>query len=83
MKKGLTKQEVIDWAISKGYHKDKYGHLQKGEHRIKIQATSIRYEVKVHHPAALYSGAKNEWMRLRSGYLKDLSIKEGKLSGLK
>uniref|UniRef100_A0A6M3JN62 Uncharacterized protein n=1 Tax=viral metagenome TaxID=1070528 RepID=A0A6M3JN62_9ZZZZ len=79
----MTKQEFIDWAISKGYTRDSYGHYQKTSDkgtitRFKIQANSVRYERKaliVDH---------NEWLRSTSGYYKNLSITpEGKLSGMK
>ena len=82
----MTKQELINWAKSKGYHLDKYGHLQKiassgQKYRIKIQANSARYEKQITFSATEYSRAKNEWLRLNSGYLKDMSItSEGKLS---
>ena len=83
----MTKQEFIKWAKSKGWAEDKFGHLKKEynskEYRFKIQSILVRYEVKIHHEAGQYSPASNEWMRLRSGYLKDLRIaSNGKLSGL-
>ena len=78
----MTKQELENWLISKGYSKDKFGHYQRTINRIttrfKMQANSARYEKKaeiVDH---------NEWLRLASGYYKNLSITpEGKLSGMK
>ena len=79
----MTKQEFIDWVISKGYKKDTYGHYQRTSDkgtvtRFKIQATSARYERRariVDH---------NEWLRVASGYYKSLSITpEGKLAGMK
>jgi hypothetical protein len=79
----MTKQDFINWVISKGYTKDSYGHYQKTSDkgtttRFKIQANSVRYEHKeviVDH---------NEWLRSASGYYKNLSITpEGKLSGMK
>ena len=79
----MNKQDFINWVISKGYKKDTYGHYQntsvKGTvTRFKIQANSARYERKaqiVDH---------NEWLRIASGYYKNLSITpEGKLSGMK
>ena len=81
---GLTKKEVIDWAIGRGWELDKWGHLQRTtadgtRHRIKLSNTMARFEVRVIH-----SQPPNEWMRLRSGYYKDLRISEtGKLAGLK
>ena len=88
MAKKLTKQQIIDWAIGKGWELDKWGHLQKKvgdkEYRFKLSSTAMRYEAKVHHPGTQYSKPSSEWMRLRSGYYKDLSIlPDGKLSGLR
>jgi hypothetical protein len=83
----MTKQELINWLISKGYTKDNYGHYQvtrNGEKiRVKIQATSARYEKQINLPT--YDGkSEHEWLRIRSGYYKDLSINDkGQLSGMK
>ena len=87
MKKGITKKQFIDWAISRNWEKDKWGHLQKTsggkQYRFKISTTSVRYEVKIHFEPTKY-GPKSEWMRLRSGYFKDLYFTaEGKLVGLR
>lgn len=89
MVKRMTKTEFIEWAKGIGWYEDKYGHLQKitpiaeKEYRFKIGKTSVRYEMKIHHPANRYSESKTEWMRLRSGYFKDLHIApDGKLSGM-
>jgi hypothetical protein len=79
----MTKQELITWLESKGYTKDSYGHYQKTTpdgraYRYKIQASSARYERQ-----ATILG-KHEWIRIVSGYYKDLSINDkGQLSGMK
>jgi hypothetical protein len=80
----MTKDELIQWLISKGYHVDKFGHYQKvseqtgKNYRYKIQDISVRYEVQ-----SKICG-KNEWCRIMSGYFKDLSINDkGQLCGLK
>jgi len=78
----MKRQELETWLISKGYSKDTFGHYQRetGDTtvRFKIQASSVRYEKRakiVDH---------NEWLRLASGYYKDLSITEDdKLRGMK
>jgi hypothetical protein len=83
----MTKQELITWLESKGYTKDTYGHYQKTKEngtkiRVKIQATSCRYEEQI----TLVSSGKpeHEWLRLGSGYYKDLFINDkGQLSGMK
>ena len=77
----MTKQELENWLINKGYSKDKFGHYQKtiGETtvRYKMQAFSVRYERQARIVA------HNEWLRLASGYYKNLSITlEGKLAGM-
>jgi len=80
-KQGLTKQQVIDWAKRHDYESDSYGHLQKtkgdDKYRLKLQATSVRLEKRLDLKPA-------EWLRIRSGYYKNLSItEEDKIRGLK
>ena len=79
----MKREELENWLISKGYSKDKLSHYQKTSDkgtvtRFKMQANSARYERQaniVDH---------NEWLRLASGYYKNLSITpEGKLAGMK
>jgi len=93
--KKFTKQQIIDWAMDRGWKLDKWGHLQKKigdkEYRFKLSNTAMRYEVKIHYPETImpstgmvFGRASSGWLRLRSGYYKDLYItSEGKLSGLK
>jgi len=78
MKRGLTKAEFEQWATNRGWTKDKFGNFHKTangkEYRFKISKISVRYELK-------FDG---DWLRLRSGYFKDLGFdKEDKLTGLK
>lgn len=87
MAKKLTKQDIIDWAIEEGWKLDKWGHLQKKvgdkEYRFKLSSTAMRYEVKIRYPGTQYTSPSSDWLRLRSGYYKDLSFTpEGRLSGL-
>jgi len=78
----MTKQELENWLISKGYSKDKFGHYQKT-----IQGTTVRYKMQpfsVRYERQAYIVDHNEWLRLASGYYKNLSITPGgKLSGMK
>ena len=79
----MTKQQFIDWAKSKGWKQDKFGHLQKETneiyYRFKLSNIAVRYEKQI-----TFSDGKHEWIRITSGYYKDLSINsEGKLSGMK
>lgn len=84
----MTKQELEQWLISKGYVKDTYGHYQKirndGEKiRVKLSSISARYEKQI--TLTGYNGKPmHEWIRIRSAYYKDLSINDkGQLSGMK
>ncbi len=84
----MNKLQLIEWAKQHGFTEDKFGHYQKSangkEYRLKISNVAVRYEVKIHHDKTEYSPASSEWLRLQSGYFKDLSITaEGKLAGLK
>jgi len=88
----MTKTEFINWALSRGWTEDKFGHLQKTvpfntsdtsseseQYRFKLSSTHVRYEKKI--GVAI---RQTEWLRIRSGYFKDLSISsDGKLKGLK
>lgn len=79
----MTNQELITWLESKGYTKDTYGHYQKTiieqSYRFKLQDISVRKEVQLAN-----SDGSHRWIRLLSGYYKDLSINDkGQLSGMK
>jgi len=76
----ITREQLVEWAQAHGWRLDRFGHLQKVEHdgvrhyRIKLSRIAARFEVKTAHG----------WVRVRSGYLKDLSITaDGKLAGMK
>ena len=76
--------EDLDKILTKsGWKLDRYGNYileSKGEkYRMKMQKTSVRYEVQCVH-----SDNSKSWVRLRGAYIKDLSItEEGKIKGLK
>lgn len=76
--------EDLDRVLTKdGWNLDKYGNyiLESNgkKYRMKIQSTSVRYEVQCVH-----SDNSKSWVRLRGAYIKDLSItEEGKIKGLK
>ena len=72
------KPEIRAWMFKNGWTEDRFGNFKKvrngNKYRMKVQANSLRYEV--------WSGTG--WVRLRSGYFKDLSVApDGKLSGLR
>lgn len=73
-----------------GWKLDKWGHLQKTlkfynkerqlvprDYRIKLQATSLRVEVRVHYPASGYNPARNEWMRQDGDYYSKIELLDG------
>lgn len=77
----MTKDELITWARDHGWKPDRYGHLQKVEHgngvqrqyRLKLSRIAARFETKTQYG----------WVRLRSGYYKNLTITaDGKLAGM-
>ena len=76
----ITRDQLIEWAKANGWELDRFGHLQKVEHeglrhyQLKLSRIAVRYEIKSH------AG----WVRVRSGYLKNLTITaDGKLAGMK
>ena len=85
----LTKELLGNWLSDKGYKRDKFGHYQRtvlDAHveggsittRFKMQSNSVRYEKQA------MIGDHNEWIRLASGYYKNISITgDGKLAGMK
>jgi hypothetical protein len=78
----MTKEQLEQWGISKGYQYDKYGYLVKTQndkqYRLKISSIAARYEIKIHH-----AQGDNEWCRIQSGYLSKLSINDkGQLAGM-
>ena len=73
----MTKDELITWAKANGFTEDRFGHLQKSNgtsrYRLKLSSIAARYEVK----------SSAGWLRLRSGYYKNLNITaDGKLGGM-
>lgn len=84
----MTREQFEQWATAQGYKADAWGNLKKqfGDKlfRFKVGKLSVRYEVQTTIEATQYSKAEKMWVRLKSGYLKDLSItEENKLRGLK
>ena len=73
----MTKQELMDWAIERGWKLDLYGHLKREKggkiYRLKLSRIAVRYEIK----------SSAGWVRLRGGYYSKLNVTpDGKLSGL-
>lgn len=78
----LRTREIIEFLKSTGWEEDRYGNYTKfnttsgGKYRIKFQSISLRYESQCQHA----DGSKS-WVKIRGGYVKDIKIVEGKLTG--
>jgi hypothetical protein len=73
----MTKTDITEWAKRNGFAVDRYGHLVNGTTRLKLSSVAVRWEVKRD------ICGKNEWIRMRSGYLSKLSVSnDGRLVGL-
>ena len=77
----MTREELYRWAERHGFAKDRYGYYVKGEGegavRLVIRA-ALRWETR-HNICG-----KNEWIRIRSAYVKSLSLNDkDQLCGLK
>lgn len=79
----MKKEELEAWARRHGYSKDRHGHFRKDvldpekaglkKYRLHISQNAARKELH----------CEDRWIRLRSGYLKNLSIDENdRLAGL-
>lgn len=82
----MKRDEFIDWAMSLGY-KDFSHKLSKNLVLKKDKDDTSRYTVSDRNvrreKQIVMSDGRKEWIRVRSGYLKNLSInEEGKLAGL-
>ncbi len=78
----MTREQLENWLLGKGYLKDKFGHYQKQKgditYRFKLSSISARYERQA------YIIDHNEWIRIGSGYYKNLHITSAsKLAGIK
>lgn len=84
----ITRDALIKWACANGYSQDSWGHFQKTHPgvqkdgsirvtRLKISNSHVRYDTRS------CIGSRYEWLRVRSGYLKDVGINDnGQLTGL-
>jgi len=77
MKRKMNRERFTEWAKSRGWQADRFGHLRREEngrsYRFKLSRIAVRHEVK----------SRAGWVRLRSGYFCNLTITpEGELIGL-
>jgi len=79
----MEKQTLINFLLSQGWEKDRWGYYHKGNYRIGVTNTSVSLRVKSTIEASQYSPKRSFWTRLKSGYLKNISITpENKIRGL-
>ena len=88
----MTREQFIEWAKSRGWTPDNYGHLKKSiptndgnqkEYRFKLSRIAVRYEVKIRFENVPSYHPKSEWKRLRSAYFKKLTLgADGKIAGM-
>jgi hypothetical protein len=79
----MKKEDLAAYLVQHGWTKDRFGHYHKGEYRFKFQKISVRLEKGYHTADTEYSKGEKRWLPVRSAYLKDLSIKDDKIHGLK
>ena len=81
-------KEIKEFLSSFSWEEDRFGNLLKEinerNYRFKFNVNSLRYEVLYEREENLFGSTKTvrEWVRVRSGYYKDIQIKDGKLTGL-
>lgn len=79
----MTHDQFREWVLSRGWTEDRYGNFRKGEYRYKMQRYSVRLESSYKTTATEYMKSETKWIRLRSGYLSQLSISvDGLLQGM-
>lgn len=82
----MKPENLAAFLLANGWEKDRFGHFKKqmtvkltrvnpGQevtklYRVKLQATSARYEVQTE------ANGENMWVRLTSAYFKDITLHE-------
>ena len=86
----MKREEFIQWLHKKGYKDERgWGRYRKESNNgrvyaFKVSKIAARYEAQVVYPKSKYSPRSVSWIRLASGYFKDLSINEkDQISGMK
>lgn len=90
----MKRDEMYELMKRSGWKPDAWGHLRMElkpqkidgmvdvparSYRLKFQATSVRLEKQITHPASEYRPAQKEWIRISSSYYKDLKVQDGKI----
>lgn len=70
----MTKQELINWATTKGWTLDRWGHLRKNNLRMKLQKRTVRLEREYRTPDTRYSKGEKRYLRLHSSYYSKLTV---------
>lgn len=87
----LNKEQFKQWAMSRGYEENRFGHMVKTiadkngqlkECRFKINAYSVRKEIACNHEHAEKWQPKKSWVRLKTAYFKNMTItQDNKITG--
>ncbi len=72
----MTKQEFIDWAISRNWRLDERGYLRRGKYRLVVTKTIIRYELEYRIEPTLFYKGHVEWNLILSAKLAKLKLTE-------
>ncbi len=77
----MKKEAFVAFVKLCGWEEDRFGHLHRDgqngrKYRLKIQATSFRYEVQTVIPGGTYTTEKKEWVRVAGDYYKNVQEKE-------
>ena len=72
----MTKQEFIDWAISRKWQLDEKGHLRRGKYRLVVTKTKVRYELEYRIEPNLFYKGLVEWNLILTAKLAKLKLTE-------
>lgn len=79
----MTKDELYAWGERNGWERNTWGHLHKGNLRIKVQTHTIRIESRRVIEKTQYSPRKVIWVKKRLGRLSKMGLDENdKFTGL-
>ena len=69
----MTAEEIRDFLKNHGWKISPFGHVTKGNIRLKLMKRVIRYE-----KAFRYDDGTKYWMRLKSAYYKNVRFNDDK-----
>jgi hypothetical protein len=68
------------WELKRSHY---YKSFRFARVRLKVCKNVIRFEHEITHPATTYSPVSKSWYRMKSCLIKDLGIRNNKLTGFK